>query len=131
MQGDKTPGISDTVRSTCIFSLDTQQPVCRFTPQGCGSGFSLLPRVTQAILQTTKNPHTCRDENEVRHEEPRNISPKLDRSKNAQPYGSYYLHGKIAGKAASFLLNSDCTTNLLNWPFFNILRTSERAILEP
>lgn len=56
MQGDKTPGISDTVRSTCIFSLDTQQPVCRFTPQGCGSGFSLLPRVTQAILQTTKTP---------------------------------------------------------------------------
>jgi len=41
------------------------------------------------------------------------VSPtKADQAKSFQPYGSsYFLPGKIAGKAATFLMDTGCTTN--------------------
>jgi len=48
-----------------------------------------------------------------------------------QPYGgSYFLPGKLAGKTATFLLNSGCTTNLLSRRLFDTLSTRDRASLE-
>jgi len=47
---------------------------------------------------------------------------------SAQPYGSsYFLPGKLAGKAVTFLLD----TNLLSWCLFDTLSASDRASLEP
>jgi len=47
---------------------------------------------------------------------------------STQPYGSsYFLPGKLAGKAATFLLDTRCTTNLLSRRLFDTLSAS----LEP
>jgi len=51
---------------------------------------------------------------------------------SAQPYGSsYFLLGKFAGKAATFLLDTGCTTNLLSQRLFDTLNAEDRANLEP
>jgi len=61
------------------------------------------------------------------------VSPQAtNRSVNAQPYGSsYFLLGKLAGKAVTFLLDTGCTTNLLSWRLFDTLSARDRASLEP
>jgi len=49
-----------------------------------------------------------------------------------QPYGSsYFLPGKLAGKAATFLLDTGCTTILLSRRLFDTLSAKDRANLEP
>jgi len=49
-----------------------------------------------------------------------------------QPHGnSYFLPGKIAGKPATFLLDSGCTTNLISRQLFDTLSTKVRNELEP
>jgi len=59
-------------------------------------------------------------------------SPEMTRSRSAQPYGSsYFLPRKISGKAATFLLDTGCTTNLLSRRLFDTLGARERASLEP
>jgi len=51
---------------------------------------------------------------------------------NTHPYGSsYFLPGKLAGKAATFLLDTGCTTNLLSRRLFDTLNARDRANLEP
>jgi len=56
----------------------------------------------------------------------------MNRSVSAQPYGSsYFLPGKLTGKAATFLLDTGCTTNLLSRRLFDTLSARERASLEP
>jgi len=63
----------------------------------------------------------------------REVSPtEADHSRSVQPYGrSYFLSGKVASKAATFLLDTGCTINLLSWRLFDTLEASERASLEP
>jgi len=49
-----------------------------------------------------------------------------------QPHGnSYFLPGKIAGKAVTFLLDSGCTTNLISRQLFNTLSARVRGKMEP
>jgi len=51
---------------------------------------------------------------------------------STQPYGSsYFLPGKLAGKAVTFLLDTGCTTNLLSRRLFDTLSARDRASLEP
>jgi len=51
---------------------------------------------------------------------------------SAQPYGSsYLLPGKLAGKAATFLLDIGCTTNLLSRRLFDTPSARDRTNLEP
>jgi len=58
--------------------------------------------------------------------------PETNRSRNTQLHGSsYFLHGKLSGKAATFLLDTGCTTNLLSRHLFDTLGARERASLEP
>jgi len=58
--------------------------------------------------------------------------PETNRSRSVQPYGSsYFLPGKILGKAATFLLDTGCTTNLLSRRLFDTLGAREQASLEP
>jgi len=61
------------------------------------------------------------------------VSPSgTNRSRSTQPYGSsYFLPRKILGKAATFLLNTGFTTNLLSRRLFDTLGARERASLEP
>jgi len=56
----------------------------------------------------------------------------MNRTVGAQPYGSsYFLPGKLAGKAATFLLDTGCTTNLLSQRLFDTLSARDRASLKP
>jgi len=51
---------------------------------------------------------------------------------SAQPYrSSYFLPSKLAGKAATFLLDTGCTPNLLSRHLFDTLSARDRASLEP
>jgi len=53
-------------------------------------------------------------------------------SVSAQPYGSsHFLPGKLASKAATFLLDTRWTTNLLSWRLFDTLSARDQANLEP
>jgi len=57
---------------------------------------------------------------------------EADQAKSVQPYGSsYFLPGKIAGKAATFLLDTGCITTLLSQRLFDTLGAHVRASLEP
>jgi len=57
--------------------------------------------------------------------------PETDYTKHTQPYGSsYFLPSKIAGKAATFLLDTGCTTNLLSRCLFDTLGAHEQESLE-
>jgi len=50
---------------------------------------------------------------------------------SAQPYrSSYFMLGKIDGKAATFLLDTGCTTNLLSQRFFDTLNAGDGANLK-
>jgi len=56
----------------------------------------------------------------------------MNRSVSAQPYGSnYFLPGKVAGKAATFLLDTGCTKNLLCRRRFDTFSTRDQVNLEP
>jgi len=58
--------------------------------------------------------------------------PETNRSRSTQPYrSSYFLPGKILGRAAPFLLDTGCTTYLLSRRLFDTLGARERASLEP
>jgi len=58
--------------------------------------------------------------------------PETTGSRSTQPYGSsYFLPRKFLGKAATFLLDTGCTTNLLSRQLFDTLDARERASLEP
>jgi len=60
------------------------------------------------------------------------LSAEIGNTKKVQPYSSrYFLPGKIAGKAAIFLLDSRCTTNLLSHCLFDTLSTRDQAGLKP
>jgi len=49
-----------------------------------------------------------------------------------QPHGdSYFLPGKVAGKAATFLLESSCTTNLLSCHVFDTLPLRDKKGMRP
>jgi len=49
-----------------------------------------------------------------------------------QPHGnSYFLPRKIAGKSATFLLDSGCTTNLISHQLFDTLSAKVSNVLEP
>lgn len=80
------------------------------------------------------------------HRNPRNwrvqVQPKLhahevspldaSHTGGIQSYGSsYFLPGKLADKAATFLLDTGCTTNLLSRCLFDTLIARDRANLEP
>jgi len=53
-------------------------------------------------------------------------------SVSAQPFGSsYFLPGKLAGKAETFLLDTRCTTNLLSWHLVDTLHATDRENLDP
>jgi len=48
--------------------------------------------------------------------------PQTNRSRGTQPYGrSYFLPRKILGTAATFLLDTECTTTLLSRHLFDTL----------
>jgi len=54
--------------------------------------------------------------------------PETNRS---QPYeSSYFLPGKISGKAATFLLDIGCTTNLMSKRLFDTHGAQERGSIE-
>jgi len=54
-------------------------------------------------------------------------SPETDHSRSTQPYeSSYFLPGKIVGKAANFLLDTGCTADLLSRRLFDILGIQKR-----
>jgi len=56
----------------------------------------------------------------------------MNRSVSAQPYGSsYFFPSKLSGKAATFLLDTGCTTNLLRRCLFDTLSAIDRANLKP
>jgi len=58
--------------------------------------------------------------------------PETNRSRSTQPHGgNYFLPRKILGKAAIFLLDTGCTTNLLSRRLFDTLGARERPSLEP
>jgi len=44
---------------------------------------------------------------------------------------SYFLPGKLASKAATFLLDTGCTTNFLSWRLFDTLSARDHVNLEP
>jgi len=49
-----------------------------------------------------------------------------------QPHGdSYFLSGKVAGKAVTFLLDSGCTTNLLSRRVFDTLSLRDKKGMRP
>jgi len=49
-----------------------------------------------------------------------------------QPHGdSYFLPGKVAGRAVTFLLDSRCTMNLLSRRVFDALPPKEKGGIEP
>ena len=49
-----------------------------------------------------------------------------------QPHRNrYFLPGKIAGKAATFLLDSGCTMNLISRQLFDTLSAKVRSEMEP
>ena len=82
--------------------------------------------------QSQKTPVVCKTKRRpvVRTQEV--FPPETDRPRSTQPYGSsYFLPGKISGKAATFLLDTGCTTNLLSRRLFDTLGAQERASLEP
>jgi len=60
------------------------------------------------------------------------MSPtEVNHSKSVQPYGnSYFLPKKTAGKAASFLLYTGYTINLLSLRLFDTLGAHERANIQ-
>jgi len=63
---------------------------------------------------------------------PEESPPGRSRLGNTQPYGSnYFLLGKLFNKAATFLFDTGCATDLLNWRIFNTLSTLCGANLEP
>jgi len=56
----------------------------------------------------------------------------MSRSVSAQPFGSnYFLPNKITGKAATFLLDTGCTTNFLSRRLFDTLNARDMANIEP
>jgi len=58
--------------------------------------------------------------------------PEMSCSESTQPYGSsYFTPGKLNGKAATFLLDTWCTTNLLSRGLYDTLSARDRANLEP
>jgi len=61
------------------------------------------------------------------------ILPKPStRSVRVQPRGdSYFLPGKVAGRAVTFLLDSRCATNLLSRRVFDTLPPKDKAGMEP
>ena len=81
------------------------------------------PQKTPVVCKTKRRPA-------VRTQE---VSPpETDRPRSTQPYGSsYFLPEKISGKAATFLLDLERTTNLLSQRLFDTLGARERASLEP
>jgi len=64
---------------------------------------------------------------------PRNTAREVQpRQVRTQPHGnSYFLQGKIAGKAATFLLDSGCTTSLISRQLFDTLSAKVSSELEP
>ena len=49
-----------------------------------------------------------------------------------KPYGSsYFLPGKVAGKSATFLIDTGCTTNLLSKRLFDSLSSKDRQEMQP
>jgi len=65
----------------------------------------------------------------------RGVSPvkkRHDERARVQPHGiSYFLSSKIAGKAVTFLLDSGCTTNLINRQLFDTLSAKLWGKMEP
>jgi len=65
----------------------------------------------------------------------REVSPARVRHKEGirvQPHGnSYFLPGKITGKAVAFLLDSGCTTNLIGRRLFDTLSAKVQGEMEP
>jgi len=84
-------------------------------------------------LQPRKLPRSCRTQTQSKLRA-REVSPagiKHTKRVRVQPYGgSYFLPGMIANTAATFLLDSECTTNLLSRPLFNTFSPGDRAGLE-
>jgi len=65
----------------------------------------------------------------AREVSPVRVQPQRVRT---QPHGnSYFLPVKIAGRAATFLLDSGCTTNLISRQLFDTLSAKVRCELEP
>lgn len=54
----------------------------------------------------------------------------LSETSRTQLYGSHFLPGKLAGKVATFLLDTGCTTNLLSRCVFDTFSAENRAYLE-
>jgi len=99
-------------------SLKGNQRRCR---EACRSPPPLRP------ARNCRQPHAPRPT--AREVSPIRVQPQRVRT---QPHGnSYFLPGKIAGKAATFLLDSGCTTNLISCQLFNTLSAKVRSELEP
>jgi len=90
------------------------------TPRGVSS---LPRRPARNCCQLPTPRPAARDVSPVR------VQPQQVRT---QPHGnSYFLPGKVAGKAATFLLDSCCTTNLLSRQLFETLSAKVKSDLEP
>jgi len=87
-----------------------------------------FPRLPSKPHKTPVVPRTCKRPTVQTQE----VSPpETDYSEHTQPYGSScILPGKIAGKAATFLLDTGCTTNLLSRRLFDTLGARERESLK-
>jgi len=60
------------------------------------------------------------------------VKKRHDERVRVQPHGnSYFLPSKIAGKAATFLLDSGCTTNLISRQLFDTLSAKLWGKMEP
>jgi len=82
------------------------------------------PQKTPVVSKTTQRRPTVRTQV---------VSPpETNCSRSTQLYGSsYFLPGKISGKAATFLLDTGCPTNLLSRRLFDTLGAREPVSLKP
>jgi len=81
-----------------------------------------MPSSPLQLVRSCRRPRTPRPT--VREGQPQQVRTQLHGS-------SYFLPGKIAGKPATFLLDSGCTTNLISRQLFDTLSTKVRSKLEP
>jgi len=121
-------GISRPPRRPSTFSLplanrfhrlpEEEEPTTDLEPEGPvgAQGHPAANHVTGSPANHGQNPHS-----------PTQAELGMRGGVKVQPHGdSYFLPGKVAGKAVTFLLDSGCTTNLLSRRVFKTLPRQDR-----
>jgi len=125
-------------------TVDTACEPLRPLAQSPGEAISLCwecgkPGHFQRYCPLTSRGLNYRDRNRRRLPPPRPTAREVSPARawhgervRVQHHGnSYFLPGKIAGKAATFLLDSGCTTNLISRQLFDTLSARVRSEMEP